>query len=66
MSSVLYYHSGLVSKYWRTFGEDELHQKIEGLHEMHAPGIWLLLVFVHAIAIGIAVFVWRWILSAFN
>ena len=39
MSSVLYYHSGLVSKYWRTFGEDELHQKIEGLHEMHAPGI---------------------------
>ena len=63
LSSVLFYHSGLLSKYWRSFDEDELEQKIQGLHEMHSPGIWLVLTFVHILAIGVAIFVWRWILK---
>lgn len=63
MSSILYYHSGLVANNWRSFKDDELQDRLDGLREMLHPGILLVVVGVHVVGIGLGLVVWGWILK---
>ena len=64
--SILYYHSGLVFDNWRNFDDQQLERRVKAFREMLHPGVWLIFVGAHVVAIVIGVLAWRWVRAALS
>ena len=64
--SILYYHSGLVFDNQHSFDDKQLEHRVAGFREMLHPGVWLIFVGVHGVAIVIGVLAWRWVLASLS